>query len=118
MGEPVRILDLAREFIRLSGLEPEEDVPIVFADPEPGEKDFEDLLTAEEGTVATKHDRIYVAQRTPMQQGDAFITSVRAVADLLDPEDLPRLVRHLQVLVPTYQPSEMLTRHVEVRLGC
>jgi len=118
MGEPVRILDLAREFIRLSGLEPEKDVPIVFADPEPGEKDFEDLLTAEEGTVATKHDRIYVAQRTPMQQGDAFITSVRAVADLLDPEDLPRLVRHLQVLVPTYQPSEMLTRHVEVRLGC
>ena len=117
MGEPVRILDLAREFIRLSGLEPEKDVPIVFADPEPGEKDFEDLLTAEEGTVATMHDRIYVAQRTPMQRGDAFVASVRAIGDLLDPTDLPRLVRHLQDLVPTYQPSEMLTGPVEVGLG-
>jgi FlaA1/EpsC-like NDP-sugar epimerase len=114
MGEPVRILDLAREFIRLSGLEPERDVPIVFADPEPGEKDFEDLLTAEEGTATTKHDRIYVARHTPMRQGEAFLASVRSVADLLAPEDLPRLVHRLQTLVPTYRPSEMLTRQVEV----
>jgi FlaA1/EpsC-like NDP-sugar epimerase len=114
MGEPVRILDLAREFIRLSGLEPDRDVPIVFADPEPGEKDFEDLLTAEEGTAATKHDRIYVARRTPMRQGEAFIASVRAVHELLAPQDLARLVRELQALVPTYRPSEMLSGQVEV----
>src|SRR3989337_1375078 len=117
MGDPVRILDLAREFIRLSGLEPEKDVPIVFADPEPGEKDYEDLLTAEEGTVATLHDRIFVARRTPMTDGEAFISSVRARQDSLDADALPQLVRRLQDLVPPYRPSELLSRHVEVRLG-
>jgi len=117
MGEPVRILDLAREFIRLSGLEPDKDVPIVFAEPEPGEKDYEDLLTAEEGTVATKHDRIFVARRTPLQRGEAFLASVRSVEDLLAPEDQLRLVRRLQELVPTYHPSEMLAPDVKVGLG-
>jgi len=116
MGEPVRILDLAREFIRLSGLEPEKDVPIVLADPEPGEKDFEDLLTAEEGTSATKHDRIFIARRTPLQRGDAFIASVESLRDLLAPEDLPSLVRRLTDLVPTYRPSEMLMGQTQVRL--
>ena len=114
MGEPVRILDLAREFIRFSGLEPEKDVPIVFAEPEPGEKDYEDLLTAEEGTVATKHDRIFVARRTPMERGDAFIGTVRSMENLLDPDELPHLVQRLQGLVPTYRPSELLARHLEV----
>ena len=60
MGEPIRVIDLAKELIRLSGLEPERDVPIVFADPEPGEKEHEDMLTAEEGTAATRHDRVFV----------------------------------------------------------
>ena len=60
MGEPVRIVDLAREMIRLSGYEPDIDVPIVFTGPRPGEKFSEELLTAEEGTVATRHQKIFV----------------------------------------------------------
>jgi FlaA1/EpsC-like NDP-sugar epimerase len=62
MGVPVAVLDLAREMIQLAGLEPEKDIPIVFTQPSPGEKLFEDILTAEEGTVATKHHRIYKAK--------------------------------------------------------
>lgn len=66
MGKPVHIVDLARDLIRLSGFEPDVDIPIVFAGVREGEKLYEELLTAEEGTVATKHQRIYVAR------GDAF----------------------------------------------
>jgi len=62
MGEPVRILDLAREMIRLSGYEPDEDIPIVITKPGEDEKLFEDILTAEEGTEATKHEQIFVAK--------------------------------------------------------
>ena len=54
MGEPVKILDLAHEIIRFYGLEPDKDIPIVYTGVRPGEKMFEELLTAEEGTAATR----------------------------------------------------------------
>jgi FlaA1/EpsC-like NDP-sugar epimerase len=62
MGEPVRILDLARDLIRLSGLVPGEEIPIKITGIRPGEKLYEELLTAQEGTSATKHERILVAR--------------------------------------------------------
>lgn len=61
MGEPVKILDLAEYMIRFYGLEPDKDIPIVFTGMRPGEKLFEELLTAEEGTDATKHDKVFIA---------------------------------------------------------
>ena len=57
MGKPIKIVDLAKEMIRLSGYEPDQDIPIVFVGPRPGEKFFEDILTAEEGTEATKNEK-------------------------------------------------------------
>lgn len=62
MGKPVRIIDLARDLIRLSGFEPDVDIPIRFTGMRDGEKLYEELLTAEEGTVATRHERIFMAQ--------------------------------------------------------
>jgi FlaA1/EpsC-like NDP-sugar epimerase len=62
MGEPVRILDLARDLIRLSGLEPEVDIPIEFTGMRPGEKLFEELMTTEEMQSKTEHDKIFVAK--------------------------------------------------------
>jgi len=61
MGKPVKILDLARELIQLHGFEPDKDIPIVFTQPVPGEKLTESLLTSEEGTKATQHQRIFQA---------------------------------------------------------
>ncbi|MDD2432874.1 MAG: nucleoside-diphosphate sugar epimerase/dehydratase [Clostridia bacterium] len=63
MGEPVKIVDLARDLIRLSGLEPEEDIKIEFTGIRPGEKLYEEILTEAEGITATKHQRIFVAQK-------------------------------------------------------
>ena len=62
MGEPIRIVDLARDLIRLSGFEPDEDIKIQYCGVRPGEKIYEELLTAEEGITTTKHERIYVSK--------------------------------------------------------
>lgn len=62
MGEPVKIVDLARDMIKLSGLEPGKDIEIKFTGIRKGEKLFEKLLTAEEGSSATRHKRIFVAK--------------------------------------------------------
>ncbi|WP_094603875.1 UDP-N-acetyl-alpha-D-glucosamine C6 dehydratase [Sporomusa silvacetica DSM 10669] len=61
MGEPVKIVDMARDLIELSGLVPGKDVEIKYTGLRPGEKLFEELLTAEEGTSSTRHEKIYVA---------------------------------------------------------
>lgn len=62
MGDPVKIVDLARDLIRLSGFIPDEDIKIEFTGLRPGEKLYEELLTAEEGLVATKHAKILISQ--------------------------------------------------------
>lgn len=64
MGEPVQITKLAEELIRIHGLEPYKDIDLIFTGTRPGEKLFEEILTAEEGTVATKHERIFIANHT------------------------------------------------------
>ena len=62
MGKPVKIADLARDLIRLSGFEPDVDIKIAYTSIRPGEKLFEEILTNEEGITATKHDRIFVGR--------------------------------------------------------
>ena len=62
MGEPVKIYDLAVSLIKLSGYEPEVDIPIQFTGLRPGEKLYEELLMDEEGLTATKHDKIFVSE--------------------------------------------------------
>lgn len=62
MGKPVRIYDLARDLIRLSGLEPDKDIPIVITGIRPGEKLFEELLTEEEGLMVTNNYRIMISR--------------------------------------------------------
>ena len=68
MGEPVKIVDLAKDLITLSGLELGEDIEITFTGIRPGEKLYEELLTAEEGTMATRHDKIFSAKSPTLPQ--------------------------------------------------
>jgi FlaA1/EpsC-like NDP-sugar epimerase len=68
MGEPVKIVDLAKDLIKLSGLEPYTDIDITYTGIRPGEKLFEELLTAEEGTLTTKHDKIFSAKSPTLPQ--------------------------------------------------
>ncbi len=68
MGEPIKIVDLARELITLSGMEPEVDIEIEYIGLRPGEKLFEELLTQEEGITATKHKQIFIAKADIIDQ--------------------------------------------------
>jgi FlaA1/EpsC-like NDP-sugar epimerase len=101
MGTPVRILDLARDVIRFYGLEPDVDIPIVYTGVRPGEKLFEELLTAEEGTDTTDFTRLFVAR---LQEPPA---GWRVDLDLLvraaNAGDEPEVVAGLKRLVPTYR---------------
>jgi len=69
MGKPVKILDLAEDLIRLSGYEPYTEIPIKIIGLRPGEKLFEELLLDEEGILATKHDKIFVAKPLDIDLG-------------------------------------------------
>lgn len=64
MGEQIKIVTLAEELIKLHGLQPYKDIDIEFVGLRPGEKLFEELLTAEEGTAASKHEKIFIAKNS------------------------------------------------------
>lgn len=106
MGEPIKILDLAREMIRLSGLEPDKDIPIVITGTRPGEKLFEELLTAEEGTTATKHERIFVAKgiRVSLEYSQQVEKLIKTASEDFNRE---KIITILQGLVPTYKPERI-----------
>ncbi len=70
MGKPIKILDLAKEMIRLSGFEPDKDIPIIFTGVRPGEKLFEEMLTAAEGTISTRHQKIFIARMPDVNHDD------------------------------------------------
>jgi FlaA1/EpsC-like NDP-sugar epimerase len=117
MGVPVAILDLAREMIQLAGLEPDKDIPIVFTQPSPGEKLFEDILTAEEGTVATKHHRIYVARTNgAADKGRKSLWSVLEQLQVMANQDNKlAILKTLCELVPNFSPPES-TYHREANV--
>lgn len=110
MGEPVRIVDMARDLIRLSGKEPGVDVDIVFTGLRPGEKIFEELITEGEGVVRTEHEKIMVLGGTlgadPTDLAcvlDESLAELEAAAQAQDGEAIRAL---LMRLVPEYARPE------------
>ena len=93
MGEPVKMLDLAKDMVRLSGLTLGEDVDIEFTGLRPGEKLKEELLIAEEGTQTTMHEKIFVAP--PLQYDfarlDEWVGQLVLAAEMGDDEEIYRL---------------------------
>lgn len=103
MGTPVKIDDLARNMIRLSGLEPDVDIPIVYTGLRPGEKRYEELLMNEEGLQKTVNNLIYVGRKIPFDRQELLegLESLRAVE-----EGQEKLLRsRLRAIVPTYTPN-------------
>ncbi len=104
MGEPVKIAELAKDLIVLSGLRPDMDIKIEFTGLRAGEKLFEELLTKEEGMTATKHRKIFVASPDEIDSRDLNRKLKRLEHALLKMTDT-ELVDSLKTMVPTYQPN-------------
>lgn len=102
MGKPVKILDLAREMIRLSGFEPDKDIPIVYVGARPGEKICEEILTvAEEGTIATYSQKIFIAKSGNIEKPKltAGLKRLDEISRLRNSEEINRA---LEDMVPAY----------------
>ena len=113
MGEPIKILDLAQDLIRLSGLEVDRDIKIEFTGLEPGEKLYEELLTPQEGVTATKHQRIFVAQLEQIEERQ-LISQIEELSQLADTLDSEGIVSKFQELVPTYEPNRSFLKETDV----
>jgi FlaA1/EpsC-like NDP-sugar epimerase len=107
MGEPVRILDLAHDMIRLSGLRVGEDVEIQFTGQRPGEKLFEELYGSRETHAATTHPKIMAANAAPRKLLRVINDIGRLEESLGMPNDELRAL--LQAMTPAFQGSS--SRH-------
>ena len=105
MGSPVRIDDLARNMIRLSGFEPDVDIAVVYSGLRPGEKLYEELLMGEEGLARTSNDLIYIGHKIDFDN-EWLYQELDTIKQLKESQD-DTLRRHIKNLVPTYiLPSE------------
>lgn len=99
MGEPIKILDLAKETIRLSGLKPYEDIQIVFTGMRPGEKLSEELETDKERLVKTSHSKIFIAQIAPYSR-EEIKKALTKIEELCNSENDSQIRRFLTELLP------------------
>lgn len=102
MGKPVKIVDLARDLILLSGKQPDRDIQIQFSGMRPGEKLYEELLTAEEGTEASRHQKIFVARKSGLD-GDAHAEGLSALFDAASRRDRTAIRDGLAALIPYHK---------------
>ncbi len=100
MGDPVKIDDLARDLIRLSGYEPDTDIKIEYTGLRPGEKLYEELLMDEEGLERTAHKKIFIGKQSDMSFKEV-IMCIKALENSMDSEEAIR--ECMAKLVPTYK---------------
>jgi FlaA1/EpsC-like NDP-sugar epimerase len=111
MGEPVKIVDLARDLILLSGLKPDEDIRIEFTGMRPGEKLCEELSTLIEDTAPTTHEKIRIYVGNGMPEGD-MVGWLNYLRETCETRDVGRLVVALKEIVLDYSPSAHLLKRV------
>lgn len=103
MGQPVKIDDMARQLIRLSGYEPDVDIPIIYTGLRPGEKLYEELLMDEEGLRETANQLIHIGQ--PINMDDEAFCRQLAVLERACQSNSPDIRQYVADMVPTYHPK-------------
>jgi len=107
MGKPVRIKDMANDLIRLSGLEPEKDIPIIYTGLRPGEKLYEELVSKEEKAQSTDHKKIMVLNNgTNNMPWDIMKREIQSLVDISLKFDTDQIKRKLQQMIPDYTPQD------------
>lgn len=105
MGEPVKIDDMARNLIKLSGYKPDEDIKIIYTGLRPGEKLYEEKLMAEEGMEKTANKLIFIGQ--PIEMDDVAFRKKLLELDADSKQDDKDIRNHVAAIVPTYKPSKI-----------
>jgi len=113
MGEPVKVVDLARRMIRLSGYEPDRDIKIAFTGLRPGEKLFEELRLDAEGSKPTLHEKIWMLEGTRVDFEDVR-KWLEHLSALVEGRNVHGLISKLVSIVPEYSPSAELKSLAEV----
>lgn len=104
MGIPIKIADMAKDLIRLSGFEPDVDIKIKYIGLRPGEKLSEELITEEEGIVQTSHEKIMVVQG-PICDIELISSKLDQLLELAVKQDGEEIKRTLKEILPEYNPE-------------
>ena len=107
MGEPVKIYDLAVSLIKLSGLEPNVDIPIKITGLRPGEKLYEELLMKEEGLTQTEHNKIFIGKPSNITN-EELENKIKILQELVTNEnvEISKIKQTMKKIVPTYKETE------------
>jgi FlaA1/EpsC-like NDP-sugar epimerase len=104
MGEPIKIVDLARTMIILSGLSPDQDIPIEFVGLRPGEKLTEELFEKCEEVIQTRHEKINLAQNGKIDRD--MLSYIEKFSAMDSQTDAGQIKQILKELIPTYSIDE------------
>ena len=102
MGQPVKIVDLARKMIELAGMEPGKDIKIEFTGLRPGEKLYEEVLATKENTIPTQHKRIFVAKAREYGYS-AACEATEHLHELATRVTIPEMVSLMKCTVPEFK---------------
>ena len=118
MGDPIKIIDIANELIRLSGYEPELDIPITFTGTRPGEKKIEELSLPSEQLDKTKHEKIFVLNDSNIT-GETLSNVILGIKDLengLSRRTANQIRSILSNILPEYKPDLASNEPVYLRV--
>lgn len=107
MGRPIKILDLAKSMIRLTGKEPDVDIKIQFTGLRPGEKLFEEVLADQENTLPTSHDRIRIA-KVRSTDYQTILTTSNQMIQLANDVKIAELIQLMKQIVPEYKSNNSI----------
>jgi FlaA1/EpsC-like NDP-sugar epimerase len=112
MGEPIKIVDLAKKMIQLSGFEPEKDIKIIFTGLRPGEKLYEELLNNQENTLPTHHPKIMIAKvhEYPFKQINADICELIALFPM---QNNTAIVTKMKDIVPEFRSNNSVYQKLD-----
>jgi FlaA1/EpsC-like NDP-sugar epimerase len=110
MGDPIKIIDLAKNLIILSGFVPEKDIKIKFIGLKPGEKLFEEPLSKRENLLATKRDKIFIADLKEVEP-HKFEKHLKDLEAIIQDYDRNSLIKKVREIVPSYSPSQINNGH-------
>jgi FlaA1/EpsC-like NDP-sugar epimerase len=113
MGKPVKIIDLAKKMIRLSGLEIDKDIRIKFTGLRPGEKLYEELLNDSENTLPTHHPQIMIG-KVRQYDFEPISKEIDELIDLFDKQDNMAIVKRMKTIVPEFISKNSVFEKLDV----